>query len=270
MGAVASLEKHPLAEVLVLRGLADADPAVVAEAASAAEARKLVAAAPGLVGAEQRFSETTEYETLQAVLSAIGALKVVGGRGALERHAHHPNAAVRAKAQAALAAMSLPVPPPPADYEREVEVPTRPDAAQLATEAVVQTTKGPVRLTLFADDAPGTVANFVSLARKGYYDGLLFHRVVPDFVAQGGDPRGDGWGGPGYVIPCEINRHPYGVGAVGMALAGKDTGGSQFFFTHAPQPHLDGGYTVFAQVADGQGVVDALMVGDRILRIEVK
>jgi cyclophilin family peptidyl-prolyl cis-trans isomerase len=93
--------------------------------------------------------------------------------------------------------------------------------------------------------------------------------VVPDFVVQGGDPRGDGWGGPGYTIRCEINPRPYGRGAVGMALAGKDTGGSQFFVTHGPQPHLDGGYTVFGQVREGMAVVDALTVGDRILAIEL-
>ena len=89
---------------------------------------------------------------------------------------------------------------------------------------------------------------FLQLAGQGYFDGLLFHRVVPDFVAQGGDPRGDGWGGPGYTLRDEINRLRYGRGAVGMALSGPDTGGSQFFVALAPQPHLDGGYTVFGQV----------------------
>ena len=125
-------------------------------------------------------------------------------------------------------------------------------------------------LTLLADEARGTVKHFVALAQKGYFNGLGFHRVVPGFVAQGGDPRGDGWGGPGYTIPCEINPVPYATGAVGMALAGKDTGGSQFFVMHAPHPHLDGRYTVFARVTAGQAAADALLVGDTIERVTLR
>ena len=112
-------------------------------------------------------------------------------------------------------------------------------------------------------------ARFVALARKNYFDGIAFHRVVPNFVVQGGDPRGDGNGGPGYQIRCEINTAPYARGAVGMALSGKDTGGSQFFVTHSPQPHLDGGYTVFARVTAGMDVVDRLARGDRILSVNI-
>ena len=97
----------------------------------------------------------------------------------------------------------------------------------------------------------------------------MFHRMVPNFVVQGGDPRGDGWGGPGYTIPCEIDSAHFGTGAVGMALAGRDTGGSQFFITHAPQPQLDGRYTHFARVIDGQDVVDSLTIGDRIISVEL-
>jgi cyclophilin family peptidyl-prolyl cis-trans isomerase len=135
--------------------------------------------------------------------------------------------------------------------------------------AILHTQRGPVHLRLLGDEAPGTVRNFVTLARKGYYDGLTFHRVVPDFVTQGGCPRGDGWGGPGYSIRCEINPVPYRRGTVGMALAGKDTGGSQFFICHSPQPHLDGRYTVFGEVVDGMEIVDLLQEGDRILRVEI-
>ena len=97
------------------------------------------------------------------------------------------------------------------------------------------------------EDAPLTVDNFIKLARSGYFNGVLVHRVVPNFVMQDGDPRGDGNGGPGWSIRCEINMVPYDRGAVGMALSGKDTGGSQWFVTHSPQPHLDGGYTVFGR-----------------------
>jgi cyclophilin family peptidyl-prolyl cis-trans isomerase len=135
--------------------------------------------------------------------------------------------------------------------------------------AVVETDKGTLTLRLLPDEAPLTVDNFVMLARRGFFDGLTFHRVVPNFVIQGGDPRGDGNGGPGYQIRCEINLVPYERGMVGMALSGKDTGGSQWFVTHSPQPHLDGGYTVFGRVIEGMKVVDRIARGDRIRRISI-
>jgi cyclophilin family peptidyl-prolyl cis-trans isomerase/HEAT repeat protein len=135
--------------------------------------------------------------------------------------------------------------------------------------AVVTTDKGSFTIELLPEDAPLTVDNFVQLARRGYFNNISFHRVVPNFVAQGGDPRGDGNGGPGYQIRCEINEVPYLTGAVGMALSGKDTGGSQWFITHSPQPHLDGGYTVFARVVEGMEVVDKIARGDKIRNISV-
>ena len=118
-------------------------------------------------------------------------------------------------------------------------------------------------------EAPLNVASFVDLARRGFFDGLAFHRVVPHFVAQGGDPRGDGSGGPGYTLRCEIGQRPYGRGTVGMALSGKDTGGSQFFITHTPTPHLNGRYTVIGWVAAGMETVDKLRQGDVIQRVEI-
>src|SRR5262245_7249866 len=135
--------------------------------------------------------------------------------------------------------------------------------------ATVHTAKGRIRIELFPQDAPITVDSFITLARRGFFNGVTFHRVVPNFVIQGGDPRGDGEGGPGYQIRCEINTRPYVRGAVGMALSGKDTGGSQFFITHSPQPHLDGGYTVFGQVVGGLEVVDSITRGDVIRRVEI-
>ncbi|MEN3335848.1 MAG: hypothetical protein V7641_5213 [Blastocatellia bacterium] len=135
--------------------------------------------------------------------------------------------------------------------------------------AVIHTKKGDVRIELYVQDAPMTVDNFMKLVRNGFYDGLEFVRIVPNFVIQTGDPRGDQNGGPGYQIRDEINLRRYGTGAVGMALSGKDTGGSQFFITHSPQPHLDGGYTIFGQVIDGMEAVNKMARGDKIERIEI-
>lgn len=132
--------------------------------------------------------------------------------------------------------------------------------------ATLVTSKGSFTIEFLTEDAPLTVDNFVQLARTGYLNGIAFHRVVPNFVIQGGDPRGDGNGGPGYQIRCEINEVSYDRAAVGMALSGKDTGGSQWFVTHSPQPHLDGGYTVFGRVIRGMDVVDSIARGDVIRR----
>jgi cyclophilin family peptidyl-prolyl cis-trans isomerase len=149
------------------------------------------------------------------------------------------------------------------DYERAAA------RAGKNVRAIVSTDKGAFTIELLAEDAPLTVDNFVQLARRNYFNGITFHRVVPNFVIQGGDPRGDGNGGPGYQIRCEINMMPYARGAVGMALSGKDTGGSQWFVTHSPQPHLDGGYTVFGRVVEGLEVVDRIARGDRIRGIQI-
>jgi cyclophilin family peptidyl-prolyl cis-trans isomerase/HEAT repeat protein len=135
--------------------------------------------------------------------------------------------------------------------------------------ALIKTTKGDIVLELMKEQAPFTVLNFVKLTRKQFYHGLIFHRVVPDFVVQGGDPRGDGWGGPGYTIRTEVSWENYERGSCGMASAGKDTEGCQFFITHIPTPHLDGRYTNFAKVIKGMDVVDCLQIGDTILSIQI-
>ncbi|HEX9801006.1 MAG TPA: peptidylprolyl isomerase [Thermoanaerobaculia bacterium] len=131
----------------------------------------------------------------------------------------------------------------------------------------VETERGRLLFELACAEAPLTCLSFVQLAAAGFYDGTPFHRVVPDFVAQGGDPRGDGWGGPGYRLRDEINRLRYERGAIGMALSGPDTGGSQFFVALAPQPHLDGAFTVVGRVVEGETVLDRLRQRDRILAI---
>jgi cyclophilin family peptidyl-prolyl cis-trans isomerase/HEAT repeat protein len=138
-----------------------------------------------------------------------------------------------------------------------------------SVRAIVTTAKGSFTIELLPNDATLNVDNFVRLAERGYFRGITIHRVVPNFVIQDGDPRGDGNGGPGYQIRCEINEVPYDRAAVGMALSGKDTGGSQWFVTHSPQPHLDGGYTVFGRVVAGMDVVDKTVRGDVIRSIVI-
>ena len=134
-------------------------------------------------------------------------------------------------------------------------------------QVTIETERGALVLTLYAWDAPMTVDNFLRLVDRRFFDNGRWHRVVPNFVIQDGDPRGDGIGGPGTTIRDEISRRRYDRGTVGMALAGPDSGGSQFFITHSPQPHLDGGYTVFAHVVAGWNVLDQVVQGDRIRRI---
>jgi HEAT repeat protein/cyclophilin family peptidyl-prolyl cis-trans isomerase len=133
----------------------------------------------------------------------------------------------------------------------------------------IETAKGTIEFELAVLDAPQTAWSFMTLARKGFFNGLQIHRVVPNFVVQDGDPRGDGEGGPGYTIRDELNERPFLRGAVGMALSWKDTGGSQFFITHSPQPHLDARYTAFGRVVNGMDVVDRIQQGDTIQRIRV-
>lgn len=134
---------------------------------------------------------------------------------------------------------------------------------------VITTNRGQIRIQLRSRYAPITCANIVYLSSKNYFDNMPIHRVVPNFVVQAGDSRGDGSGGPGHTIPCEINTLRYQRGTVGMALAGKDTGGSQFFICHSAQPHLDGNYTVFGQVLEGMALVDQLEEGDVIINTRV-
>ncbi|MFQ5611177.1 MAG: peptidylprolyl isomerase [Anaerolineae bacterium] len=135
--------------------------------------------------------------------------------------------------------------------------------------AIIKTNKGDIELDLFAADAPKTVNNFVFLARDKFYDGLTFHRVISNFMAQAGCPRGDGRGGPGYRFDDEVrgNPHRHETGSLSMANAGPNTNGSQFFICHAPQPHLNGRHTVFGKVTQGQDVVDLLENNDVMLEV---
>ncbi|MEM8604261.1 MAG: peptidylprolyl isomerase [Cyanobacteria bacterium P01_H01_bin.121] len=136
------------------------------------------------------------------------------------------------------------------------------------TKAIMETDKGTINLQFFDDAAPSTVANFVKLSKEGFYNGLNFHRVIPNFMIQGGCPKGTGTGGPGYKIKCEINSNKHEAGSLSMAHAGRDTGGSQFFICHSPQPHLDGVHTVFGKTED-MNVVNSIKQGDKIVSVQI-
>jgi peptidyl-prolyl cis-trans isomerase B (cyclophilin B) len=140
-------------------------------------------------------------------------------------------------------------------------------------QAVIETNKGAITLDLFPEYAPKTVNNFVYLAREGFYDGVTFHRVIDNFMIQGGDPTGTGRGGPGYKFSDEFAGNPlqHQTGTLSMANAGPNTNGSQFFITHAPQPHLNGRHTVFGQVADqaSMDVVNSIRQGDKMISVTI-
>jgi peptidylprolyl isomerase/peptidyl-prolyl cis-trans isomerase B (cyclophilin B) len=143
--------------------------------------------------------------------------------------------------------------------------------APAAPRAVIVMEKGgEIEIELYPQDAPKTVESFVALSRKGFYDGLTFHRIVPGFVAQGGDPKGDGTGGPGYTLKAEFNKRKHVRGTVAMARSQQpDSAGSQFYICFAPAPHLDNQYTVFGQVVKGMEVVDRLQRGDRMRTVRI-
>jgi cyclophilin family peptidyl-prolyl cis-trans isomerase/HEAT repeat protein len=268
---------HPDATALVLRALRETDPGVLAAAAEAlttiaGRAPTDTAIPPPLdsaaaLAALRAASAHLDDGELETLVTWLGAVDAVDARALLPRVqalALHPSHAVRDRARAILAGWqaalpSDPVPEPPRPVEPSSLLPS--DERPRVT---LHTDRGELVIELRPDVAPVTALRFLELVRAGTYDGLTFHRVVPGFVAQGGDPRGDGYGGPGFWQRCEDSRLPYVRGTVGMALAGRDTGGSQFFITHAAQPHLEARYTAFGQVVEGLDVLDRIQVGDRI------
>jgi HEAT repeat protein/cyclophilin family peptidyl-prolyl cis-trans isomerase len=285
--SLVSREKEPIVLAAALDGLAGVDGVDMARITALARrcddmvvAASLAAVfgetgdesfAQELVSLYRRFPEVADVTPHVEILEALGRIGGTECTPLLEEALKDPRKQVAEKAAWALLEITA--------EDRSEEVPVNstitgePDlsyARKLGGARVrLATEKGDIVIKLLTDDAPLTAANFARLVESGFYDGLTFHRVVPDFVVQGGCPRGDGWGGPGYMIPCEYNRLTYGRGAVGMALAGKDTGGSQFFITHSPQPHLNGRYTIFAGVERGMDVVDEIQVGDRIIKAEL-
>ncbi|HEX8823636.1 MAG TPA: peptidylprolyl isomerase [Archangium sp.] len=244
--------------------LDDKDAVVAASAASAAGKLKDTEALPRVRALAERVPG--EPDLAEPVAGGLVALAGKEAEPVLRTWLQHPHANVRRVAAGSLAGLTgQPMRAPHVELPADAR---RPEPAPAGTTLTFRTSKGDFTVALDAE-APLTSGNLVALARQGYFRGITFHRVVPDFVAQGGDPRGDGEGGPGYSIRCEMTRRPYARGVLGMALSGKDTGGSQFFFTYSPQPHLDGRYTAFGEVTRGMEVVDRLLEGDTIQEVEV-
>lgn len=255
------------------------DPGVRAAAAEGLLASKATELAEPLASAYRQSLPDADIEARLAIVAALGGQQDAAARGALQDAAQHdPVRAVRLRA--ALALRGLGAEPPAIGPEAGARIPLDDRAAMLPWEpaperrvftprAILHTAKGRIEIHLNPIDAPLTTASFVALARRGFYDGLTFHRVVPGFVVQGGCPRGDGYGGPGYVLRDELSHLPFGRGSVGLALSGADTGGSQFFVSLQPAPHLDGAFSVFGRVANGMDVVDRIRPGDVIERVEI-
>jgi HEAT repeat protein/cyclophilin family peptidyl-prolyl cis-trans isomerase len=273
-------------EALPKLGLKDALPLVLPRlAVGSPEIVRMTAA--DVLGQMKATSEIPELRvaltdsSLLVASAAAGALAAMGDTASITELATayvsraddaEPDArqsirdALRTLAGAAFAdslERAHPVTIPPTSYADDFGTPPAEKGAVLHTSA------GDIEWTFDAHEAPQTVRNFIRLARRGYFDSTAIHRVVPNFVIQDGDPTGTGSGGPGYTIRCEYNRLRYEAGMVGMALSGKDTGGSQWFITHSPQPHLNGKYTIFAHVTGGMDVVNRIVQGDRVLKVDI-
>jgi len=272
-----SKKKSPRLFAWLLAGLIDRDPAV-RDVALEAAAPLLEKGSTELTRAwSAAFDHAFESSEPDFTVDALDAAAARGGAGRtlVAAHENDADAVVREKARRLLvekygasAASFRPIPVATRlstqDYDRVARA-----ANESTLEAEITTARGTFRMELLAEDAPLTVQSFRALAEKRFFDGIVIHRVVPDFVVQTGDPRGDGSGGPGYAIRDETNPVSYARGAVGMALSGADTGGSQWFVALSPQVHLDGGYTVFGRVLEGLDILDRTEQNDRLVSVRV-
>jgi cyclophilin family peptidyl-prolyl cis-trans isomerase/HEAT repeat protein len=265
----------PNAGALLLDHLSADDPVVRAAAAAGLGELRAPAGAQALPAAYQYGLRDSTYVARAAVVDAFAKYGITSARSLLDAALADKDWAVRVKAAALLKQADPAVDtearirPAPSHFSPEIYQAPRLIAPPVSTQVYIETERGTIVIELAVLDAPLTVENFITLARKGFFNGLTFHRVVPNFVVQGGDPRGDGEGGPGYTIRDEINQRPYVRGTVGMALDWADTGGSQFFITQSPAPQLDAKYTAFGRVVSGMEVVDQLQEGDVMRRIRV-
>lgn len=266
--------RAPEAASLVLTHLKDADFAVRATMAALVGQLKPAGGAEALREAYRAGRPDLAFDARAAALTALTKFGAAEALETVKSALADKDWAVRLQAVGLLATLEpsgdnrLAIRPAPsaalAAYDNPQLI-----APPFSPHVFIETAKGTIEFELAVLDAPQTSSNFMALARRGFFNGLQIHRVVANFVVQDGDPRGDGEGGPGYSIRDELNERPYLRGTVGMALSGPDTGGSQFFITHSPQPHLDAKYTVFGQVVNGMDVVDRIQQGDTIQRIRV-
>ena len=274
IGALASSKASGVERVLLDR-LGAEDLLVRTAAANALADLKVAAAVQPLAQAYRRAASEDSYTARAAVLGALARLDPAAARPVLVEALKDRDWAVRVRALTLLREQKA------SDQDQAV----RPAAAgrtvtdpqwqaivapPFSPRAFIDTDKGTIEIELAVIDAPLTAASFMALARKGFFRNVAIHRLVPDFVVQAGDPRGDGEGGPGFTIRDELNQLPYLRGTVGMALDWEDTGGSQFFITHSPQPHLDARYTVFGRVVAGMDVVDRLVQWDVVRNVRIR
>lgn len=274
LAALARLK--PPDAVAIMRDHLKVDDWVVRTAAARGlAALKAVESGPALVDAYRFAQRDATYLARAAAISALADLRAPEATATLTEALGDKDWAVRVKAATLLRTLDVAtdadrrIRPVPTGRADEFYDAARLTAPPVSTQFYIDTDRGTIHMELAVLDAPLTVDTFVGLARRGFFDGLVVHRVVPGFVVQSGDPRGDGEGGPGFTLRDELNQRPYVRGTLGMALDWEDTGGSQFFITQSPQPHLDGQYTVFGRVLSGMEIVDRLQVGDVIRRVRI-
>jgi HEAT repeat protein len=277
IAALVKLKAPTAAAALIGRLKAD-DPVVRAAAATGLGELKPANGAEPLADAYRLGQRDSMYGARTAALAAIAKYGAATATPVLRTALGDKDWAVRVRAAmllkqldpAAAADVDAQIRPAPTTLAPGAYATVRLGNPPVSTHVFLDTDRGSIQIELAVLDAPLTVENFITLARKGYFNGLSVHRVVPDFVVQDGDPRGDGEGGPGYSIRDELNERPYLRGTVGMALdPWPDTGGSQYFIAHSPQPHLDAKYTVFGRVIAGMEVVDKIQQWDVIRSVRV-
>ncbi len=252
--------------------LEKADVGITSMVAELAEKMRWKDFATSLATTYPLLTRPDQLEAKESILSALGTVGDNSHLPLLQSALNDPEKGVVSAAGDAIKAISGKDESARIPLNSQVKDST-PSSATIANaigrKAIIVTSRGDITLK-FLNVAPVTVARFVELAKKGFYRNTIFHRVVPNFVIQGGDPRGDGYGGPGFLIRDEVSPTRHSRGTVGLATAGKDTGGSQFFINLSPNPHLDGRYTVFAEVTKGMEVADKIEVGDKIVAIKIQ
>jgi len=279
--ALGGLRKAKGADALdtLRHALEQEDYGVRAAAVEALGTLKVPGQSPALLAAWKRGLSDPDLEARLGVVTALSEQKDAAATAALTEIATgDPARAVRLQAAAALRALGQPAPEPGEEAVQRPALDYRlamapydpaPGLPLYTPRLLLHTRQGVIEIHLNVVEAPLASAVYLDLARRGFFNGLTFHRVVPGFVIQGGDPRGDGTGGPGFTLRDEVGQRPYARGTVGIALAGKDTGGSQLFIALSPQPHLDGTYPVLGWVAAGMDVADRIQPGDVIERVDV-